>query len=101
MSTKREALHLLMDSILDIEETSEKGVCFEYSTLHGVMLRFKTRPLVGSDTVVDIGYFYKMDGEDLIRAITLCEIVKNTPDVAPKVTLTLDESKARELGLIA
>lgn len=100
---KRAMLHELLDKVMDIEETSKKGVVFEYSTLHNVALRFKTRPVAGASYVLDgCGFnFFNMNEAEFRSALDVIETINIAPDVEPKFSFTLDESKARELGLIA
>jgi hypothetical protein len=98
---KREIIHVLIDKILDIEETSLKGAHFTYSTSTGLDIRFCTRPGSFADRIGDTHYGFTVDENELSLASAYIEKIKNTSDVEPKVTLTLSAEKARELGLIA
>lgn len=100
--TKREMLHVLLDSVLDIEETSKKGVRFNISG-NFCHIYFKTSDKSGAE---DVGknncFFFNEDiAKSFVEVIGEIEKVRNTPDVEPKISVLLTEEKARELGLIA
>lgn len=103
--TKREMIHTLIDKLLDIEENSQKGVSFSYISLIGMDFHFTTRQEAHSDWVGTRTDCYFKKGwnaeTQFLKALEAIETVNNTPDVEPKLSFTLDESKARELGLIS
>ena len=101
MTTKREMLHTLLDSILDIEESSKKGVRFQYSNS---MLSFYF--MENDSNSVSLGassyiFFREENGPQFVSAIEALEKMRNTPDAEPMVKIAMTEEKARELGLIA
>lgn len=102
---KREMIHALIDKLLDVEESgTKKELHFSYFTTLGLDFFFYEGN--GSrDYVRPRCCFYPRNEEDLSRqferALVEIELTRNTPDVEPKVSLTLTEEKARELGLIA
>lgn len=101
--SKREMLHTLLDRVLDIDETSKKGVRFNVSK-NFCHIYFKTSDQSGAEDVGKNNCFFleREDSEESFQqALEEIEKVRNTPDVEPKLTFLLDESKARELGLIA
>lgn len=101
---KREMIHALIDKLLDIEETSQKGVHFNYSTAHLIDFYFLSRPKSFGDYVgsgrTSIYTFEDLE-QGFSKALLEIEKIKNTPDPEPKVSVVLSEGKARELGLIA
>lgn len=102
---KREMIHALVDRLLDIEESSKKGVSFGYDTRLDFDFHFNSRPGNFSDYIghrVCCKFSGPLsDYESFDKAIAEIERIKNTPDVEPKITLTFSESEARERGLIA
>jgi hypothetical protein len=99
--TKREILHVLIDKLLDIEETTTRGVTFDYCTSLGVNFHAITSPSRHGDRIRPEWrdwYLTKESFEKCLREITE---INNTPDREPEVTVKLTESKAKELGLIA
>ena len=100
---KREMLHTILDSILDIEESSKKGVRLNLSG-NFCHLYFKTIDKSGAE---DIGtgrmFFFNTENtaRDFTGAVEELERIQGLPDVEPKVSVLMTEEKARELGLIA
>lgn len=98
---KREMIHALIDKAIDIEESSQKGAFLCYSSGGGLDLRFCTRADSFHDRIGDTLYLFSFEDHDYQKAENFLEQIKNTPDVEPKVSVTLSAEKARELGLIA
>lgn len=102
---KREMIHQLIDKLLDVEESSKKGVNFSYQGSIGIDFHFTTRPQAHSDWIGNrkTCYFkeYYSADEQFNNALKEIEIIKTTPDVEPKVSVLMTEEKAREMGLMA
>lgn len=102
---KREMIHALIDKLLDIEDSgSKKELHFSYWTKIGFEFHFNEGN--GSeDYVRDPVYLYTKDSWDKEAqfgiALKEIDLIRDIPDVDPKVRVTLTEEKARELGLIA
>jgi len=102
---KRQMLHVLIDKLLDIEETSKKGIHFSYSTL----LSFSSYATVTPGNYThrvgpNLSVYLKPEWDQLEQfdaALKVIEDMGNTPDEEPKIKVELTELKARELGLIA
>lgn len=99
---KREMLHTLIDKIMDIEESSKKGVRISYSNSLA-NIYFKESDSKGDFIGTTSSIYFDMSEIDkqFSNALSEIEKIKNTPDVEPKVSVLLTEEKARELGLIA
>lgn len=101
---KRDMIHALVDKLLDIEETSQKGAQFSYSTLNGFDFYFKTRPGLGYEwlgTTERIYFNGNWSADDQYsNAIKYIGHIANTPDPEPKMSFEMTESKAKALGLI-
>lgn len=107
---KREMIHALIDRLLDIEESgTKKELNFSYGS-YGEFQTFNfyfyegngSREWVTGDrTSVHFKGFMTAPEEYFKRALVDIELIRNTPDVEPKVNVTLSIEKARELGLIA
>lgn len=98
--SKREMLHTLLDKLLDIEETSKKGVRFNYSN-DLLTSYFKECAEKGGDEVgkSSFVFFKTRPDETYAEALENFEFVANSPDVEPKISVLLTLEKARELGL--
>ena len=101
---KRELIFEIISRLLEIEETSLKGVDFSYNNNTGISFHFRIRPGAGHEWIGSFNSIYLAKDFDnslqIERAFSILEQVKNTSDVEPKHTFSLPESKARELGLL-
>lgn len=102
---KREMLHVLIDRLMDVEESeTTKKLYFSYWQECGLDFHFSegngSRELVRPRTWVYFNSPWDKE-QQLKNALIDIELIKNTPDVEPKVSLSLTVEKARELGLIA
>lgn len=99
---KREMINELLDKVLEIEESSKKGVRFSYSnSLLSVYFKETddSGEFIGKSATV---FFKSTDIEGQLNdALAQIGLVKNTPDVEPKISVMLTIEKAKELGLIA
>lgn len=107
---KREMIHALIDKLLDVEES---GTCKElHFTYHSSKIsdslsfhfyegNGSTEQVLGKNTHAYLTNGLAMNGKSFEQALADIELIKNTPDVEPKVRVTITEEKARELGLIA
>jgi hypothetical protein len=101
---KREMLHVLIDKLLDIEETTRRGIDFEYSTHLGVSFNVTSSPKNYTDRIRPIyrDYHVKDDAlENTENAEHEIDLINETPDKEPVFSFSLPESRAKELGLIA
>ena len=98
---KREMIHVLIDKVLDIEETSQKGVRLNFSNsmLYFYFMENDSNTVsLGSSTYL----FFREDiGDQFVAALDALEKIRLTPDVKPMVRITMTEEKARELGLVS
>jgi hypothetical protein len=103
--TKREMLHVLIDKLLDIEETSRKGIHFSYDTLLIFSAHASVCPGNYSHRVGPrIDFYLRPEWEQQKQfeaTLKGIEDLKNTPDEEPKIKLEITESKAKELGLVS
>lgn len=102
---KREMIHMLIDKLLDVEETgTTKKLYFNYYSPTGVDFHFSegngSKEYVKRPTYVYTGPTWNIE-EQVKIALKDIETIKNTPDVEPQINLNLSLAKARELGLIA
>ena len=98
--TKNEVLHALLDRILEIEATSKKGVSFQYSNdfLH---LYFREGVREGAYIGDSIILCTEKDIVSSLDSINQkIDLIKNTPDIEPKVSILLTKERAIELGLM-
>jgi hypothetical protein len=104
---KREILHMILDKVLDIQETT--GMCPQFSYqghVNSVQLHILASPERYREWMHDdIMHFYFSDYElspkILDAFIDKINVVKNTPIPEPKINIQITEEKAKELGLIA
>jgi len=104
---KREAIHALIDKLLDLEESSNKRVYFSYYG-NSEGFDFSVDPTKFDRTSIgkDRSYFSStFDGtpqEIFERMSAVIKIVSAIPDQPNEKchTFTIPESKAKELGLI-
>ncbi len=101
---KRELLHALIDKLFDVEETTKRGIDFEYSTNLGISFSVTSTPKNYADRIRPIyrDYNIKEDAlENTENAEHEIDLINETPDKEPCFSFSLPESRARELGLIA
>lgn len=106
---KREVIHALIDKLLDIDESdTKKQLNFYFIKLEdgGSCFDFNFREGNGSsDSVlprVNLYFGNNLESEKKIHdAFEVIEAIKNTPDIEPKINLSISQSRARELGLIS
>ena len=105
---KREMIHALIDKLLDVAESgTKKELNFYFMTLSDCQ-SFDFRFCEGNGSKQNVrpsfGVYF---GNSLQRANSLelalkeIELIKDTPDVEPKVNLNISIDRARELGLIS
>lgn len=104
---KREAIHALVDKLLDIEETRKRGINFSYCSVLGIDFYCLSTPESYSDFISERNGCYfspkycESIDDDLKRAFADVEAVNAIPDREPVVKVEMTESKAKGLGLIA
>lgn len=98
-------IHELINQLLDIEESSEKGINFSYSSYTNLFTFYLT---ASPSTHTHWLSHYSTCNFDSARvekefsaSVAEIERVKNLPPVEPKVKIEVTEARARELGLIA
>jgi hypothetical protein len=102
---KREAIHLIIDELLNIEESSKKSVSFSYSTILDFDFHVKESTALASDRIGRTFYniytrFPKTIKEQYDAALIALNEIKHTPDVEPKVSFTMTRIEAERLGLL-
>jgi len=98
----REMLHVLIDKLLDIEATTQRGVNFEYTSSLGFHLTVTTAPSSYGDYIRKPFRKYESLNElNFKEYLNEIDLINSTPDREPEVSLKIPESKARELGLIS
>jgi hypothetical protein len=101
---KRQLLYLMIDKLLEIEDSSLKGVNFSYSTNIGLCFHITSRPGAGHEWLTESKHVYtpleKYPGQ-LEKALAEIQRIINLPDAEPFVNLKISATKAKELGLIA
>lgn len=100
---KREVIHALIDKLLEIEQTTKRGIDFEYSSNLGISFNVTSSPKNYTDKIRPIYRDYFADRAPFLsfeKAEFEIGLISLTPDKEPEVSIKLPESRARELGLI-
>jgi hypothetical protein len=98
--TKREMLHVLIDKLLDVEETQGRGVHLGYDSSLGIEFYATIKPGAHRDRVGNPFRNFYFESEGIASALEEINVIKNTPNPEPLIEFKLTESRAIELGLI-